>query len=794
MKTSLRFFILFSLLLLFSQGIAQQSQRLRRILENLQRYELDYPQQKVFLHLDRQEYVAGENIWFKAYLVQANNLIPDTSSTSLNVELFRVSGEAVALQLVRMQDGLGYGQIHLSDSLPEGNYKLRSYTNWMLNFSEALFFEQDIFIHNPIEQNFIRRANIRANASFNKELEMKKTDVQWGCFPEGGQLVAGVENRVAFFVADATGEPLEAGGKVLDEAGQTLASIQTRASGMGMFTLTPAPGQSCRVELEVQGRGVKTFPLPAATEQAYSLRVDTGAEIVQVKVMAGFNPIALNLPDEVILVVQSRGKALFIEEGKLMGRQFTTSFPLELLPSGVSQVTLFDALSTPLAERLIFVDHKDHIHPALDLQKTRVGSENGLQLGFHLDFVEGSGEWAHLSLAVEGSQQPFETPAPNILAELLLRNDLAASLPGIQSYFPGNEGSAEVLDLIMMTHGWRRFDWKDILTGAFPQPRYIKASGQVLSGQLSTTNTDQVPSNVLLEITIAQQSREVYTTTTDQKGLFSLAGLDYNGPFTAEFRMPEESRPRGFRLRLDGSELTPISFSVNAFTKPVSALQRGDNWKRVSSPSVFAVASKASEVVQRSESIYGTPDQTIYMDDISVNYSNVLEVFRGKATGVSFAGNQIRIRGEGSINSSNEPLFMLDGVVVPQEVLLNLRPTELDRIEILKGPSTAIFGSRGANGVIVAYSKRGATTGPLFQYSLLGFATPREFFNSRIHLDYKKKNRIKHTIFWEPGIMPDELGRFGMGFPLREQWKYSRVILQGIHSSGKLIWTEVNLD
>ena len=158
MKTSLRFFILFSLLLLFSQGIAQQSQRSRRILENLQRYELDYPQQKVFLHLDLQEYVAGENIWFKVYLVQANNLIPDTSSTSLNVELFRVPGEAVALQLVRMQDGLGYGQIHLSDSLPEGNYKLRSYTNWMLNFPEALFFEQDIFIHNPIEQNFIRRA------------------------------------------------------------------------------------------------------------------------------------------------------------------------------------------------------------------------------------------------------------------------------------------------------------------------------------------------------------------------------------------------------------------------------------------------------------------------------------------------------------------------------------------------------------------------------------------------------------------------------------------------------------
>lgn len=794
MMTSRRILFLLSLLLIVFQGLSQETARSRSVLEKLQRYELENPQQKVFLHLDREEYVTGENIWFKAYLVQAGSHIPDSSSTSLNVELFDMNGQAVALQLLRMQDGLGYGQISLPDSLPEGNYKLRSYTNWMQNFPEALFFEQDIFVHNPIEQNFIRRADIRRNQNFNKELEAKREEVQLGLFPEGGQLVAGVENRVAFFSADGTGKPLQASGKVMDAAGQTLASFQTNVAGMGLFVLTPSNGQAYRAELTIPGKGSKIFPLPQVVQQAYALRVDAGEEEIKVNIRAGFDPVSLNLPGDILIIAQSGGKAYFIEEGKLVDRQFSTTFSTSRLPSGVTQVIAFDANATPVAERLIFVNHNDHLQPNLDLSLVRVGNENGLQVGFNLDFVEGSGEWAHLSMAVEGSENPFQVPAHNILTEFLLRNDLSVSLPNLQAFFPGQGNSGEGLDLIMMTHGWRRFQWKDILAGGFPAPKFIKHQGHVLSGQLSSINSDQIPSNVLLEIAIVQEGREVYTTQTNERGFFSLEGLDYNGYYTAEVRLPNESRPRGFRLRVDGTETASLSFSMNSFTQPLSVLQRGDNWKRVSGPNVYAVASKAREISQETKSIYGTPDQTIYMDDITTNYTNVLEVFRGKATGITFVGNQIRIRGEGSINSSNEPLFQIDGVVVSPETLLTMRPSDLERIEILKGPSTAIFGSRGANGVIIAYTRRGVTTGPQFQYNLLGFATPREFFNSRIHLDYKKESGINHTIFWEPGIMPDEKGRFGMGFPLRDQWSHTRVVLQGVHSSGKLIWSEVNLE
>jgi len=510
-------------------------------------------------------------------------------------------------------------------------------------------------------------------------------------------------------------------------------------------------------------------------------------------VVAGFDPGALNLTNDIFIIAQTRGKAYFIEEGKLQNRSFATSIPLRLLPSGVAQITVFDGNATPLAERLVFVNHGDQLQPELDVSVSRLGNEQALKIAFDLGFAEGSGEWAHLSMAVEGADKNLENTARSIIAEFLMASDLTTVSPDVLSFLSSKDADEEIIDLVMLTHGWRRFKWNDIIAGRFPEIKHSPSKGLVVSGNLSAVSTDQTVSNLLLEVDITQEGRDLYKTRTDSRGNFKIEGLDYNGFFSAEFTLPSETRTRGFRMRLDGSDTPSLTFVKNSNTRPYNVLSRGQNWKRVSSPDVLAFTSRVREVAQRQESIYGTPDQTIYMDDIPVNYTNLLEVFRGRATGVVVEGRQLRIRGEGSILGSNEPLYLVDGSTVNPDVLLNLRPVEVDRIEILKGAGTAIFGTRGANGVIIAYTKRGGSQTPVFQFNLLGFATPREFFNSRVAVEFKREAGIGHTMFWEPGILPDENGRFSIVFPEREKWKYKRIVLQGIHSSGKLIFREFSL-
>lgn len=87
-------------------------------------------------------------------------------------------------------------------------------------------------------------------------------------------------------------------------------------------------------------------------------------------------------------------------------------------------------------------------------------------------------------------------------------------------------------------------------------------------------------------------------------------------------------------------------------------------------------------------------------------------LFEGRIPGVRVVrtadGPRLRIRGEHTFMGSKDPLIVLDGTPLPNvgSGLSFLNPYDIDRIEVLKGPSAAIYGSRGANGVIIITTKR----------------------------------------------------------------------------------------
>jgi len=81
------------------------------------------------------------------------------------------------------------------------------------------------------------------------------------------------------------------------------------------------------------------------------------------------------------------------------------------------------------------------------------------------------------------------------------------------------------------------------------------------------------------------------------------------------------------------------------------------------------------------------------------SYTSIYEMIKGRLPGVEVSGTSIRIVGANSFSGSTEPLFVVDGIVVPSIDYIN--PQEVKSIEILKGASASIYGSRGANGVIL---------------------------------------------------------------------------------------------
>ncbi len=88
-------------------------------------------------------------------------------------------------------------------------------------------------------------------------------------------------------------------------------------------------------------------------------------------------------------------------------------------------------------------------------------------------------------------------------------------------------------------------------------------------------------------------------------------------------------------------------------------------------------------------------------------YRTVFDIIRGRFSGVQVVGNEIQIRGVNSINLSSAALIVLDGVTVDATALNSIPTTQVKSINIIKDGSAAIYGSRGANGVVIVETRRG---------------------------------------------------------------------------------------
>ena len=147
----------------------------------IQRFSDKYPQEKVYLLYDKGVYIAGDNLFYKAFVFEGFN--KSKISTNLNVELYNESKALISQQVIPLYDGEGYGSLLLADTLPEGVYYIRAYTQWMLNFDERFQYIQPVTVYNITSKKKLVRDTIS----------------QWTAtaFPEGGTFLAGLTTKVA---------------------------------------------------------------------------------------------------------------------------------------------------------------------------------------------------------------------------------------------------------------------------------------------------------------------------------------------------------------------------------------------------------------------------------------------------------------------------------------------------------------------------------------------------------------------------------------------------------------------
>ena len=769
---------------------------LSEIVENLDKMNDEYPQQKVYLHTDKDEYVAGETIWLKAYIVNANTHLHDTMSNNLNVELVNIKGDPVSVKLLRVDEGFSHAEIQLPDSLSGGNYKIRAYTDWMMNFDSDLFFEKEMFVHNPIEENFIPIFfDIFRNRRFNRQLENKAEEVQFAFFPEGGNLVQGLKNRVAFKATNSLGAGKEATGRLLDNEGNLIQEFESIHNGMGVLSFTPEKNKNYRAEVKYSNGQEKSVDLPDIFNDGYNLTANIVDDKIKVEVKSNFNPDNHILGSDVYIMAQVRGKPHFTKQATLEDSKIQTTIPADELPAGVCHITLFDGNATPVAERLVFVDNKNIDQPKINIKETEIDNKKGLSAELLFESIKRENTHGNYSISVFGSNKQTDEPIKNIATYFLLTSDIGKTIEDPSFYFSEPIPEKEI-DLVMMTHGWRRFDWEEVITKDFPEISHKIDTGLTLRGKVTAVASDRPVEEQNLELAITKQNEplETYSTTTDSEGYFTFPDLEYEGQFSAELTVQRDRRRRTLQVNIQPKEFYTEGFSKSFLTRPRKVTSRGDDWERVSRPKTMAEKRKPFRPDEKETSMYGTPDQVVYLEDTEHSYSNMIQLLRNHIRGLRINGGVITLRGISSIHGDNEPLFMIDGSTVYRNSFLSLNPNDLTRIEVFAGPSTAMFGIRGTNGVLIAYTKRAASGRQAFaSYLLEGYTIPSDFYQAKIDIEKNYQTNTPRTIFWKPNLIPDNNGQATIEFPIEHDWNNISIIVEGIDQKGNITFKKLDL-
>lgn len=763
----------------------------------------------LFLHTDKPFYATGDRLWLSAYLLDAATSRRPLGETAIHVDVLSETGRLVQHQWLRVEDGRAVGNFRLADTLSSGTYRLRAYTDED-DGQKRPAFERSIAVSN-LFQGTTRTVADTAH---------KPLDVQ--LLPEGGRWVVGLPARLGVKLVGPDGHGVAASGRIVDSQGTEISRLLTNRLGMGSITLTPQADRTYYAEI-IRTNQNQLVPLPAPEPDGLILSADVLSDSTRLALtITGKNRPAT---DSVYVLIQQQGRLADRHKILLQNGVARVSLPVSGLPSGLNQITLYDATARPQAERLVFLpDQVPPIRVIIGLNKTRYQPREQAILSLNLN-NDGLPAMAALSASItDAGQVPDDTAEATIQTHLLLTGELRGRVEQPNFYTKNNAPETRrALDNLLLTQGWRRISGTpstELLGGVSLMGRVLNATNQPIAG-----------AQIIVASTLIGQSF-VKSAGADEWGRFRLAGLAIadTAQLMAQLtdRQLKDIPTKDAHFVLEGPGTTwerdttnrlPDWASLRAQLEAAKVRQEGDadfyRDKKVKLLKEVTVrARKFDERPDdiRQRSLHNGADATILFDDKSPRFTNLYEMIRGRVAGVtvlqsatSLMGSyQVIIRGVGSLKSSTQPLFLMDGMPIQDTdgtSLLSFNPGDIERIEVLKNAGTSgIYGVRGGNGVIAFYTKRfrtdqdkNAVKPGMRPLQFIGYpSVQREFYVPRYEITDLQPNEAisgkvdrRDVLYWKPLIQTDSQGRSQLMFPLSDVVRTVRVTVQGISAEGR---------
>ncbi|MGD0756367.1 MAG: carboxypeptidase-like regulatory domain-containing protein [Bacteroidales bacterium] len=780
---------------------------------------IDIPFEKVYLHLDRPYYSSGEDIWIKAYLVDAlTNKLSDNSN-NLYVELVSPDSKIIKQIILRMDKGTGAGDMHLEDSIASGNYQIRAYTSWMRNFGETFFFKKVIVIENQIGVTFLNQPN--------QDESNEKVDLQF--FPEGGSLVENVNTVLGFKALNSSGYGSNINGFVVSSQGDTAASFTSTHFGMGSFVFISKPGLKY---FAVGSDGNKIsfkIELPAALKTGYSLNVsNVNKDFFQVNIRTNQATIDHFPIHKMVIIGKSHNSLCTTANVKIIGTDNSVVLSKKEFPEGIALLTLMDTTGKLYSERAFYIYSKEKYQINVIPDKKEYTPRQKVTLQVSVKDTSNNPVSANLSVSVVDVNQVkgFEKKQ-DIRSYLLLESEIRGHIEQPSYYFDTlNKDRHNALDNLLLTQGWRNFV-RNYIPDTAIKFDYPIEKGITLSGTLRRKWGNKPIAGAKITMALLRNDNPSYKfTQTDSKGKYYLEGLNFTGPQVISVRATDKKNMGIGLISLDTvyNNTALVNYrsvyklktdvnEVSSYNEPSESREISDYTKEAAIKYNILKKYHLTDTIAIGEVIvnarrpvkenadghfrsYGVPDYSLTVTDKMSGSHDPIQVLQGRTeglyiTGDSHQGYEFIFHGQ-KVAKGESPLFLLDDKEVDLSTICNVPIEAVDKIEYIKeSGALAFYGFRGSFGVISVLTKRGINSSipPVLNFitrRVYGYYQARTFYTPKYNIPQSEYNKpdLRTTIYWDPNVVTDKDGNATISFFNADSKAIIKVDIEGIVEPG----------
>lgn len=509
--------------------------KLATFIANVNAFNKTFPQEKVYMHFDNTGYFIGENMWFKAYVVAGPFHKPTDMSSVLYVELLTPEGRIAQSCKLKIENGQAHGRFQLGHLIHSGYYEVRAYTRMMLNWDESGVFRRvfPVFDKAKTTADYLnpkmtigQRSQKIPYERQKSTLNVKKVNMLF--FPEGGSIISGLKQTVAFkvFNEDGIGQTIE--GFITDKAGNKIMPFKTKKNGIGTVSIVEYDIEPYTADFTLNGKDYK-FKLPEALPSGYAIGVTSTENGIRVDLQR-------NVSDEedLGLAISNGGSVYFFHQPQFEDDQFALIINNDALREGVNQITIFNNQGEIKCQRMFFQRPKSPILFTAKFDKESYKPFDKVTLDFELKDADSKPIKSNFSLSVRDADTNLPgSHTGNAVNNLLLSSELKGFIENIDYYFEADDKEHnDALDALMLTQGWYRYNWEQMKNPKdFKIDHYIE-DGLIISGKLSSIIRQKNRGGSKISVILYDKEKGLTMkgrATTDSLGHFAFKSDDFYG-------------------------------------------------------------------------------------------------------------------------------------------------------------------------------------------------------------------------------------------------------------------------